>query len=204
MSLTLYRRHSANCEVRKRRLSPRAKRLYMACNCPIWIYGRTTKGLVPRQSARTDNLAEAEAVRGSLLADSKTQAVHGLKLADCIEKYISSREHEIGEKTQGQIRLLLTRLQTYCHSLGAYFIQEIDVDMLETFVVTPALSGSGLRDIDTGQNPLRLSAIIQSGGCLLDSASFSAVEGAKYSSSSSSCLEPVRPNSCSSNARAAL
>jgi hypothetical protein len=35
MALTLYRRHLAACIVRKSKISARAKRLAMDCECPI-------------------------------------------------------------------------------------------------------------------------------------------------------------------------
>jgi hypothetical protein len=47
----------------------------------------------------------------------------------------TSRRHELGEKTAGQIRLLLDRLQTYCSGRGAYFIRKLTVDLLESFIV---------------------------------------------------------------------
>jgi hypothetical protein len=39
--LTLYRRHSERCSVHKLKLTPAAKRKYMDCECPLWIYGNT-------------------------------------------------------------------------------------------------------------------------------------------------------------------
>ena len=39
--LTLYRRHSEKCPVHKLKLTLAAKRKYMDCECPLWIYGNT-------------------------------------------------------------------------------------------------------------------------------------------------------------------
>ena len=73
MPLTLYRRHLKACPVAKSRLSPRAKRAAMGCDCPIWMYGRTDNAFVPRQSTGFTNLADAEALRNKLIAQSKNQ-----------------------------------------------------------------------------------------------------------------------------------
>ena len=94
MPLVLYRRHLKACRVHKTKLPARAKRLFMDCDCPIWIYGRTRKEIVPRQSTGFSSLPEAEALRKSLLAGSQDPAVHGPRIADCIVEYLESRRHE--------------------------------------------------------------------------------------------------------------
>src|SRR6478736_2508040 len=118
MPLTLYRRHSADCAVNKTKISSRAKRLYMACDCPIWMLGRTGNSVAHRQSTRTRDRAVAEAILASLDTEAKGEKVHGPKLADCIELYVAGRKHELSDKTEGQIRLLLNRLETYCSGRG--------------------------------------------------------------------------------------
>jgi integrase/recombinase XerD len=135
MPLNLYRRHLKSCSVHKTKLSAPAKRLFTACQCPLWMYGRTGNAIVPRQSTGLTDMAEAMALRDSLDAKQKNEKVHGPRLAECIENYLASRRHELGEKTEGQIRLLLRRLQTYCSSNGVYFIRELTVDILERFKV---------------------------------------------------------------------
>ena len=135
MALTLYRRHVGSCVVAKSTISARNKRKAMGCQCPIWMYGRTGNSVVPRQSTGLTDLAEAEAMRDALIAQSKNEAVHGSKLGDCIAKYLASRKHELGEKTYGQTKLLLGRLKNYCERQGVYFARELNVDLLETFKV---------------------------------------------------------------------
>src|SRR5262245_48293256 len=122
MALVLYRRHLKACAVHKSGLPARAKRHFMACHCPIWMYGRTKKALVPRQSTGLTVLQEAEALRASLLADGKSEAIHGPKLRECIEKYLASRKHELGTKTHAQHNRLLERLEDYCKLKGVYHI----------------------------------------------------------------------------------
>ncbi len=135
MPLILYRRHIGSCPVAKSKLSARAKRAAMGCQCPIWMYGRAGNSVVPRQSTGFTDLADAEAMRDALIAQSKNETVHGLKIGECIEKYLASRKHELGEKTYGQTKLLLGRLKDYCEKQGVYFTREITVDLLETFKV---------------------------------------------------------------------
>jgi integrase len=135
MPLTLYRRHSAACDVHKTGLSARAKRFFMDCECPIWMYGRTETAIVPRQSTGTTDMAVAGALRDSLAAQGKDEKIHGLRIGDCTEKYLASRKHELGGKAYGQHELLLERLKTYCERRGMFFIREITVDLLETFKV---------------------------------------------------------------------
>src|SRR6266704_2641473 len=95
----------------------------MECGCPIWIVGRTPRGdLVPRQSTGFSDLKQAEAVRASLIARTKGETVHGPTIAECAEKYIASRRHELGEKTVGQHRLLLDRLTRFCEGCHAQYI----------------------------------------------------------------------------------
>jgi hypothetical protein len=89
--------------VAKSKISARAKRKAMGYQCPIWMYGRTGNSLVPRQSTGYTDLAEAEAMRDALIAQSQSQAVHGPRIGECIEKYLASRRHDLGEKTHGSI-----------------------------------------------------------------------------------------------------
>ena len=86
----------------------------MDCQCPIWMYGRTSKGLYPRQSTGLTDMAEAEALRASLDADAKSEKVHGPKIADSIENHLASRKHLWVEKTYGHHRLVLDTFKDYC------------------------------------------------------------------------------------------
>ena len=65
--LTHYRRHTEKCFVHKLKLTPAAKRKYMDCDCPLWIYGNTETTHVPRQSTGTNIIAVAEAQRQAFL-----------------------------------------------------------------------------------------------------------------------------------------
>ncbi|HTW64335.1 MAG TPA: phage integrase SAM-like domain-containing protein, partial [Bryobacteraceae bacterium] len=133
--LTLYRRHSKACHINGTKLSAGAKRRYMDCQCPLWIYGNTADGHVPRQSLGTSDLAVAEAQRQALLKKAESKTVHGPRLDDCIERFVAARTHELGDKTAGSYRFQLGRLLTYCTGRGVHHMQDLTVDMLENFKV---------------------------------------------------------------------
>jgi len=133
-TIVLYKRHNPNCKVHRTRLPHAARRFWMECGCPIWIVGRTPRGdLVPRQSTGFCDLKQAEAVRASLIAQTKDEKVHGPTIAECAKKYIASRRHELGEKTIGQHQLLLDRLTKFCEGRHALYMRNLTVDLLETF-----------------------------------------------------------------------
>jgi integrase len=133
--LKLYRRHTETCAVHETKLAPRAKRFYKDCNCPIWIAGHTDTEIFPRRSTGLNDMVAAEAFRLSLMKKSKDQAVHGPKIDDCVDRFLSSRKHKLGDRTTGSYRLLLGRLTTYCAKRGVYFMHELTVDLLEDFKV---------------------------------------------------------------------
>src|SRR5580700_8932847 len=119
--LTLYKRHNTACAVHKTRLSARARRFWMECDCQIWIVGRMPSGdVVPRQATGCTDIKQAEAVRAALITQQskqkKANAAHGPTIAECAEKYLASRRHELGDKTIGQHRLLLDRLREFCQA----------------------------------------------------------------------------------------
>ena len=132
--LTLYRRHTKTCHVHATKLSPAAKRRYMECECPIWIYGNTEDGHVPRQSVGTRDLTVAEAQRAALIKKAESP-VHGPRIDDCIERFVLSRKHELGDKTAASYRFQLDRLRAYCSARGAHHMRDLTVDLLENFKV---------------------------------------------------------------------
>jgi hypothetical protein len=134
--LSLYRRHKKDCVAHETTsLSPRAKRRFMGCTCPVWIYGNTKEGHVPRQSTGTSDLAVAEAKRQFLLRKDHDNAVHGPRIDDCIERFIASRKSELGEKTAESYEFQLERLRAYCAGRGIHLMRELTGDLLEDFKV---------------------------------------------------------------------
>ncbi|MEO5923329.1 MAG: tyrosine-type recombinase/integrase [Bryobacteraceae bacterium] len=133
MALTLYRRHLKSCRVHKTKLSPRAKRHFADCECPVWLYGRTDKELYPRQSLETTDWKVAEAERSNLIAKGKDEKIHGKPIAVAIEEYIESRRDEVVEETLNQIESALNRLKDYCAGCNVHTTQELTVDVIESF-----------------------------------------------------------------------
>ena len=70
MPLTIYRRHSADCQVHTLRLSPRELRHYRDCECPIWLNGTTDTQRYPRQSLGTREWGVAEARVRAITAEA--------------------------------------------------------------------------------------------------------------------------------------
>jgi integrase len=91
--------------------------------------------MVPRQSTGTSDLKKAESIKAALVAEGKDEKVYGPRLGGCISDYLASREHELGDKTYGQHKLLLSRLKDYCQAGGVYFMAELTPDLLERFKV---------------------------------------------------------------------
>lgn len=145
--LLLYRRHTLKCHVHKTGLSPRAKRNYMDCSCPIWMFGSTETGYVPRQSTATSDLAVAEAQRQTLLRKGRDEVIRGPRIDDCIERFLLARKSELADLTSEAYELLLGRLEAYCATRGALFMRELTVDLLEDFKVSglPAIKDTSKR-----------------------------------------------------------
>ena len=133
-SLVLFKRHLKNCPVHKSKVPRNARRFWMECACPIWIYGRTPKGdVVPRQSTGFSDLKQAEAMRDSILAQGKVEQKSGLPIAECVEKYLLLRAQDLDERTLSQHKLALERLRRYLEKQGVIYMQQMKVDHLEDF-----------------------------------------------------------------------
>jgi integrase len=133
-TLILYKRHSRDCAIHKSRIPKKNRQYWMECDCPIWIRGRTPSGdIVPMQSTRFTDLKQAEALRASLMAKTGSDANAGPSIAECIEKYLASREQDLDPRTLSQHRLALGRLRRYLEAEGVRYIREMTVDHLETF-----------------------------------------------------------------------
>lgn len=133
-SLTLYKRHAASCTVLNMKLKPEARRYFFDCPCPIWIVGRTPSGdIVPRQSTGESELRKAEAVRATLIRQSKGDELNGPTIAECTKKFLDSQAQTLGTKTLGQYKLLFSRFQSFCERLKVFHMRKLTVDVLETF-----------------------------------------------------------------------
>lgn len=93
-------------------------------------YGRN-----PPTEHRTRELKTAEAILAALISTDKKKQADGPTIEECVQKYLASHKHELREKTYGQYKLHLRRLQEYCERHGFYSMRELNVDLLETFKV---------------------------------------------------------------------
>lgn len=141
--LTLYRRHSVDCKVHKLRLKAYEKKYFKGCDCPIWLSGSTDKERYPRQALGVRDWEAAEAKLRSLNAEARDETVHGLKIDDCITRYLDARD-DVKPKTLAQYKLLLGRLKDFAYGKNKFFIRELTVDLLEDFRTygLPGLSGT--------------------------------------------------------------
>lgn len=131
--LILFKRHTARCAVHKSRVPVSKCRFWFECDCPIWIEGRTPQGdVVPRQTTGFRDLPQAEALRASLIA-KHSPVSHGATIEECIEKYLASRRHELGERTYSYYRVVFRRLKDFCAAHGVLHMRDLTVDLLETF-----------------------------------------------------------------------
>jgi len=135
MPVKLYRRHSRKCleDLAGLRLPARAVRNYMDCECPIWAYGRTETQQVPRQSVGTTDLKTARAKLAAVLKHDQAEAVHGPKLEDCIEKYLTARKNEITESSRDSYAIMFGHLRKFVGANGVVHIRELTVDLCEEF-----------------------------------------------------------------------
>jgi integrase len=116
-------------------LDAAAKRVFRDCECMIWLAGRTDDQVWPRQSTHLRDWAAAEALRVSRSKEALDVTVHGPTIAECVKRYLESREEELNYKVLKQYRLLLGRLQTFAQDRGAYHVRELTVDLLEDFKI---------------------------------------------------------------------
>jgi integrase/recombinase XerD len=130
--LSIYRRHSVDCRVHKLRLKAYEKKYFKDCDCPIWLTGSTDTERYPRQALGVRDWPAAEAKLRSLNAESKDETVHGLKLDECITRYLDARD-DVKPKTLAQYKLLLGRLKDFAHGKNKFFVRELSVDVLEDF-----------------------------------------------------------------------
>ena len=134
MSLTIYRRHSADCRVHTLDLlSSRELRHYRDCECPIWIAGTTDKEKYPRQSLGTREWAVAEAKVRAITAEVVEAAVHGPTIHDCIRRHLDAHTPHVADHVLEQHRLTLARLEAFALGKNKTYMSELDVDLCEDF-----------------------------------------------------------------------
>ncbi len=138
-TLTLYKRHTEDCEVHKTRVQPEKRKFWFDCNCMVWLTGRLPDGRpVPRESTGCRDVKAAEAYRADFLAANVRKAVvaaapTGITIGEAIERYQASRTHEIYFEAGQHIKLALGRLKKYCDAQGVFYMKELTADLVERF-----------------------------------------------------------------------
>jgi hypothetical protein len=132
--LYIYRYHSHDCTVHALKLTPKAKKFYRDCDCPIWITGTTDDGTYyPRTTTGHRDWAAAEAELRSMEATGKDVEVHGPTIEDCAQRFLDAHEENVSKKAGEQHKLTLDRLQAYCKSRGVYHMSGLTYDLLTDF-----------------------------------------------------------------------
>lgn len=158
MSLTVYRRHGAGCEVHQLGLTPAAKRLFLDCKCQLWISGSHGSALVPRQSLGTTDLRVADAKRRLLIEKSLETDTGGMRVKEACRIFLVSKKQTIGEGATAIYDLLLKRLMTYCESRGVILMEELTLGLLDDF---PAAGLPQVSDSTRAQAIVRLRAFLR-------------------------------------------
>jgi integrase len=156
-SLELYKRHAADCTVHKlkRPLEPKALKFYFECDCYIWIVGRTPNGdIVPRQSTGETDLKKAEAKRATYLRAAKSDPTLGDTVAECVSKHLATKQRSMKKRTHQQNTYVLNRLVAYCLEHGKVYMQQLDTNFIEEFIVA-GFPGIAVTTLSTYVNKLR-------------------------------------------------
>lgn len=88
----------------------------------------------------TCDMREAEAKVKRIVATDADDQLVGPTIKSCAEKYVKSREHEVGERTLDQYRLLLERLDQYFSDRNLFRMADLDIDRLEDFKASIAVA----------------------------------------------------------------
>jgi integrase/recombinase XerD len=133
MPLNLYRRHASDCRIHTLKLSPREKRHFRDCSCPVWIVGTTDAERYPRQSLGTRDWGVAEAKLRAIQTSAVDAAVHGPTIATCIRHHLDTHAENIADRTLAQHRNTLERFEAFTRTRNKTFMREVDVDTCEHF-----------------------------------------------------------------------
>ncbi|HEY4089731.1 MAG TPA: hypothetical protein VGM43_27585 [Bryobacteraceae bacterium] len=100
----------------------------------IWVSGTTEKNEeYPRQSLKTRDWPTAEARVRAIDAGGKDEGVYGPTIEECRQKYLDSREDEIGARTLSQFKLILGNLHSFAASRGCFHMRDLNADLLADF-----------------------------------------------------------------------
>jgi site-specific recombinase XerD len=73
------------------------------------------------------------ALKRSLEAGAKDAAIHGPTLTHCIEEFLAAHAEKVSVRTLSYYEFVLNQLQEFAHARNRHFMQELNVDLLESF-----------------------------------------------------------------------
>src|SRR5262249_15519076 len=122
--LTLYRRHSSSCLNQISHLSAKAKRAYMDCACPIWVYGTHDNQLVPRRSTGHTRLEDAQAEISRVINSTQPER-DSPTISGCIAKFLPSHKSQIEAVTLDDYERVLYRFEAWCRDRGVLLMKDL-------------------------------------------------------------------------------
>jgi len=131
--LTIYRRHSADCEHFGK---PRNARGSRGCGCPVWVQGSLRGEYVRRSLDLTSWEAASELVRGwEASGEIGVRTVRTPPLTEAVQRFLEDAEARgMREKTIRKYRRVLeAELLPFCASKNVGRLDRITVDLLRQF-----------------------------------------------------------------------
>lgn len=126
--LTIYRRHTKNCEHKAE------GRKYRRCRCPIWVDG-FLNGVEIRKSLEMRDWDKAqEKIRDWEAEGEITRSEQPVTLEQACEAFLEdARARGLREPTLYKYRLLFRQIQEFAVQQGLRFLKEFDLSMLRKF-----------------------------------------------------------------------
>src|SRR5258705_7904921 len=121
MELTIYRRHSSDCEHKADRYSKR-------CKCRLWFQYNTDAGEAIRVSAKTRSWERAKELANSLESGETTKRY---TIAEAVEKYLASISHKLEGTSMQKPRRMMSMLIDLCNANKITYLLQISPIMME-------------------------------------------------------------------------
>jgi len=129
MRVTIFTRHSADCERKE-------ERDYTRCRCAKWLEYYDATGTQVRKSAHTRDLSEAQKTAADIEAqynavergEQPKPKQSGKTLADAIALYIDSKRGHVTERHIAKLTHRFGELETYCNSQNLIALAAIQTE----------------------------------------------------------------------------
>lgn len=151
--IELYRRHGTGCPTvtpgtPESMMSHEAKRLFLGCDCPIWVTGNLNGEPIHRQSCKTRDLDEARRVVERITAGMPGAVVQmpgaatpdalGPKVAHCTTRFLESLESTVRDTARKTHKLVLRQFAEFCAENGITHVRQINIQLCDSFVESMA------------------------------------------------------------------